>query len=156
MIGFGYDCHRLEKGKKLILGGVEISSESGSVAHSDGDVVLHSLCDAILGAAGLGDIGEHFPDSDKKYKNAPSRIFVKDIINLITNAGFLLVNVDITIILEKPKLSEYKEKMKNQIAALCNLPVERINIKAKTSEKMGFVGRSEGVESYCICEVKKK
>ncbi|MFH1049507.1 MAG: 2-C-methyl-D-erythritol 2,4-cyclodiphosphate synthase [bacterium] len=154
MIGFGYDCHKLAKGEKLILGGIEIDSEFGTIAHSDGDVVLHSLCDALLGATGQGDIGEHFPDSDMKYKNADSRIFVEETMKIIHKKEFVLQNVDITIVLEKPKLKKYKQKIRESVSKLCGLAVERVNIKAKTSETMGFVGRSEGIESFCICEVK--
>ncbi len=154
MIGFGYDCHKLAKGEKLILGGIEIDSELGTIAHSDGDVVLHSLCDALLGATGLGDIGEYYPDSDIKYKNADSRIFLNEVVDLITSKGYTLVNVDLTIILEQPKLMNYKIKVRESIAELCKLPLERVNVKAKTSEKMGFVGRNEGIEAYSICEVK--
>lgn len=153
MIGFGYDCHKLQAGEKLILGGLEITGELGTVAHSDGDVVYHSLCDALLGATGLGDIGEHFPDSESKYKNSDSSKFVNEIVKLISSHSFKLINIDITIILEKPKLTDYKQKIKQNVAVLCKIPVERVSIKAKTSEKMGFVGRSEGIEAYCICEV---
>jgi len=154
MIGFGYDCHKLANGEKLILGGIEIDSELGTIAHSDGDVVLHSLCDALLGATGLGDIGEYYPDSDIKYKNADSRIFLNEVVDLITSKGYTLVNVDLTIILEQPKLMNYKIKIRESIAELCKLPLERVNVKAKTSEKMGFVGSNEGIEAYSICEVK--
>ncbi len=156
MIGLGYDVHKLKEGESFILGGIEIDSDFGTLAHSDGDVLLHALCDALLGATGLGDIGELFPDTDMKYKDADSTVFVKEIMQMINKKGFELVNIDATIVLEKPKLKPYKEMIKKKIAGLCSIPAERVNIKAKTSEKMGFVGRSEGVVSYCICEVRYK
>jgi 2-C-methyl-D-erythritol 2,4-cyclodiphosphate synthase len=156
MVGLGYDSHKLALGESLILGGVIIEFEKGTVAHSDGDVILHALCDALLGAAGLGDIGEHFPDSDEKYKNYDSSKFVINVMELVEKAGFELVNIDITIILEKPKLKIYKEKMKNRLAELCNIKPEIVNVKAKTNEGIGFVGREEGVAAYCICEICKK
>jgi 2-C-methyl-D-erythritol 2,4-cyclodiphosphate synthase len=155
MIGLGYDCHKLEIGRKLFLGGVEIKSDTGAVAHSDGDVVLHSLCDALLGATGLGDIGEHFPDNNPEYKDADSREFVKQIISMINKKFFRLINVDITIILEKPRLTDYKGLIRKSVSDLCELEIDRVNIKAKSSEKMGFVGRGEGIESFCICEVER-
>ncbi len=154
MVGFGYDCHRLAKGEQLILGGIEIDSESGTVAHSDGDVVLHALCDALLGAGGLGDIGEHFPDTEPKYKGADSSFFINEVLRLLNDKGFSLINIDVTIILEKPKLGEYKQQIRENTARLCGLADERVNIKAKTSEKLGFAGRSEGVEAYCVCEIR--
>ena len=156
MVGFGYDSHKLALGESLILGGVIIESEKGTIAHSDGDVILHTLCDALLGAAGLGDIGELFPDSDEKYKNYDSSKFVINVIELIEKAGFEPVNIDITVILEKPKLKIYKEKIKNRIAELCKIKPDRVNVKAKTNEGLGFVGREEGVAAYCICEIRKK
>jgi len=156
MVGLGYDVHKLKEEESFILGGIEIDSEYGTVAHSDGDVLLHALCDALLGATGLGDIGELFPDTDMKYKDADSTLFVKEIMQLINEKGFELINIDATIVLEKPKLKPYKEKIKNKIAELCSISADRVNIKAKTSEKMGFVGRNEGVASFCICEIKYK
>ena len=156
MVGFGYDSHRLAFHETLILGGIKIESEKGTVAHSDGDVIFHALCDALLGAAGLGDIGENFPDSDKKYKNYDSSKFVVKVIELLGQAGFEPVNIDATVILEKPKLNIYKEKMKKQIAGLCKIKPERVNVKAKTNEGMGFTGRGEGVAAFCICEVRQK
>jgi 2-C-methyl-D-erythritol 2,4-cyclodiphosphate synthase len=155
MIGFGYDSHRLTKGESLILGGVKISSEVGTVAHSDGDAVLHSLCDALLGATGLGDIGEHFPDTDQAYKNADSSVLTMQVIDMIENKRLRIINIDISIILEKPKLSVYKEEMKNRISSICHIPSERVNIKAKTNEKMGFIGSGEGIAVFCVCQIEK-
>ena len=155
MVGFGYDCHKLSKGEKLILGGIAIESEFGTIAHSDGDVVFHALCDALLGAGGLGDIGEHFPDTDEKYEGTESSKFVIAALKLLDEKQFKLVNIDITIILEKPKLSVYKQKIREKIAGICSLGIDRVNVKAKTSEKLGFAGRMEGIETYCVCEIKE-
>jgi 2-C-methyl-D-erythritol 2,4-cyclodiphosphate synthase len=153
MIGFGYDCHKLKSGESLILGGIKIESEFGTLAHSDGDAVLHALCDALLGASGLGDIGEHFPDNDMQYKDKDSSYFVIETIKMVHDKKLKIINIDVTIILEKPKLKDYKFLMKEKIALLCGIPEARVNIKAKTSEKLGFAGRSEGVEVYCVCEI---
>lgn len=156
MVGFGYDSHRLSLGESLILGGIIIDSPLGTVAHSDGDALLHALCDALLGAAGLGDIGEHFPDTDPRYKNAESSVFVKNAIEMINDKNLVLVNIDAVILLETPKLKQYKQIIKENIASMCRISSDYVNIKAKTSEKMGFVGRSEGVVAYCICELRHK
>ena len=155
MIGFGYDVHRLAPGETLVLGGVPIPSPVGTIAHSDGDVVLHALCDALLGAAGLGDIGEHFPDSDATWKNAPSSVFVTNVCSLLNHHGFGIVNVDITLVLEAPKILPYKQRMREIVSSLLSLPINRVNIKATTSEKVGFVGRGEGAECYCICMLRE-
>ena len=152
MTGFGYDSHRLAEGEELILGGVKIPGNIGTIAHSDGDALLHALCDAILGAAALGDIGEHFPDSDPKYKNAGSSFFVKEAVKMMKKKGLKLINIDASIILEKPKLSPYKEAMRQAIADICEISKEYVNIKAKTNEKMGFTGRGEGVAAYCVVQ----
>lgn len=154
MIGIGYDVHRLAEGESLVLGGVTIDSSLGSVAHSDGDVVLHALCDALLGAAGLGDIGEHFPDTDPRWKNAPSRMFVEHAIVLLSQHGYSPVNIDITLILEAPKIKPYKDAMRNEIASMTGLTVQRISIKATTNETIGFAGRKEGVAALCACMIK--
>ncbi|MBI2793202.1 MAG: 2-C-methyl-D-erythritol 2,4-cyclodiphosphate synthase [Ignavibacteria bacterium] len=153
MVGFGFDVHRLAANERLVLGGVEIQSDVGTVAHSDGDVVLHALVDALLGSLALGDIGEHFPDSDPSWKGASSTVFVEHALNMVTNQGFRVVNVDATIVLEQPKLAPYKNQMRKHIAAICSLPVKRVSIKATTSEHLGFVGRGEGVQAWVICEV---
>ncbi|TAL67685.1 MAG: 2-C-methyl-D-erythritol 2,4-cyclodiphosphate synthase [Bacteroidetes bacterium] len=156
MVGFGYDSHKLVDGKPLLLGGIRIESDKGALAHSDGDVVLHSLCDSMLGASGLGDIGELFPDDDIQYKGADSSIFVSEILKMLHERSLIVNNVDITILLEKPKLKSYKESIRNNISKLIKIPVERINIKAKTNEGMGFIGKMEGIACYCICEIQKK
>lgn len=153
MIGFGYDVHRLADGEMLVLGGVTIPSPFGTVAHSDGDVLLHALVDALLGAAGLGDIGEHFPDTDERWNGEPSSTFVRHAMKLVTEAGFRPINVDTTLILQAPKILSYKPAMRACIAELCGLPIERVCVKATTAEKIGAVGRGEGVEAYCVVQL---
>ncbi|GAB5465154.1 MAG: 2-C-methyl-D-erythritol 2,4-cyclodiphosphate synthase [Candidatus Kapaibacteriales bacterium] len=153
MVGFGYDVHKLAEGESLILGGVAIDSEIGTVAHSDGDVLLHSIIDALLGAAGLGDIGEHYPDTDPKWENASSVKMAKDILNLIQSEGYRIVNIDAIIVLEKPKLSPLKDKIRESIAKIFQLDYKRVNIKATTSENMGFVGRKEGIAVHSVCQI---
>ncbi|MES2766691.1 MAG: 2-C-methyl-D-erythritol 2,4-cyclodiphosphate synthase [Bacteroidota bacterium] len=156
MVGFGYDVHRLAAGESLILGGIKIESEMGTVAHSDGDVLLHAVCDALLGAAGLGDIGEHFPDTDEKYKDRASTFFLEKVMSLLQQNHYKLINLDCTLVLEQPKILPYKSAIRKSIASICGLDVMRVSIKATTSEKVGFVGRGEGVEAYCICEIQPK
>lgn len=153
MIGIGTDLHRLEPLHRLIIGGVEIESEIGCVAHSDGDVLLHALTDAILGASGLGDIGDLFPDTDMQYKNADSRIFVEKALSMIKEKHLSIVNIDAVIHLQRPKLAFYKSMIKENIASLCRLDPDRVNIKAKTGEKLGHVGNSLGIEAICIVQL---
>ena len=152
-VGNGYDTHKFEKNKKMILGGIEINVDYGLKAHSDGDVVIHSLIDALLGAAGYGDIGEFFPDTDEKYKNANSIELLKEVINILTSTGFEIINADISIIAEKPKLKEYKTQIQRNLSKLLNAPV---NVKATTNEKMGFIGRSEGIAVISTATLKYK
>jgi len=142
LTGNGYDTHAFEKNKKMILGGVEIDSDYGLKAHSDGDVVIHSLIDALLGAAGFGDIGEFFPDTDEKYKNASSVKLLEEIISTLNSTGYEIINADISIIAEKPKLKKYKTKIQRNLSNILKAPV---NVKATTNEKMGFIGRGEGI-----------
>jgi 2-C-methyl-D-erythritol 2,4-cyclodiphosphate synthase len=156
MVGFGYDSHILAVGKPLLLGGIEIESDFGTIAHSDGDVVLHALCDAMLGASGLGDIGELFPDSDSKYQGADSKLFVEQIMKLLQDRNLFIINIDVTILLEKPKLKNFKDNIRQSISELVKIPIENVNIKAKTNEGMGFIGRQEGIVAYCICEIQQK
>ncbi len=155
MTGIGYDTHKLEKGESLILGGIKLESEYGTVAHSDGDVLLHSLIDAMLGAAGLGDIGDHFPDTDEKYKNADSVELTLKVLEMLKEKHFEIVNVDATIILEKPRLKHYKEQIRQKIAEILKINAERVNIKATTNEKIGFLGRGEGIAVLSVCEIKE-
>lgn len=149
-IGQGIDFHRLEKGLNLWLGGVKIPSEKGCVAHSDGDVLLHAICDAILGAAGLRDIGFHFPDSDQKYRNIDSKILLKETCRLINDKGFSIINIDSTVCLEKPKISPHIDEMRKAISDVTGITADNIGIKATTTEKLGFTGREEGIVAMAV------
>lgn len=146
--GFGYDVHKLVEGRKMIIGGIEIPFEKGPLAHSDGDVLLHAICDALLGAAALGDIGTHFPDTDSKYKDMDSKNFLSRISQMIASRGYKIANVDSTVVLEKPKLKPYISQMKDVIAELLTIDKDFISIKATTSEGMGFAGTGEGIKAY--------
>ncbi len=149
-VGIGYDLHRLGKNYKLIIGGIEIDSDIGAYSFSDGDCLLHALVDAMLGAAGLGDIGEYFPDTDDRYKNLNSEFFVRKALDLIKKNGFNIVNIDATILLEKPKLSMYKTQIKMNIAKLLDINERFVNIKAKTNEKMGEIGLGLAIAAYVV------
>ncbi|SHJ35399.1 2-C-methyl-D-erythritol 2,4-cyclodiphosphate synthase [Cycloclasticus pugetii] len=149
-IGHGYDAHRFEAGKPLVLGGVKISHDYGLLAHSDGDVLLHALCDALLGSIGEGDIGQHFPDSSDDYANIDSRVLLRHVYALVQQKGFKLGNTDLTIIAQAPKLSPYLNKMALYIARDLNSDASQINIKATTTEGMGFAGRKEGIEAHAV------
>ena len=145
--GLGYDIHRLEKGRKLILCGVEIDYQLGLAGHSDADVVLHAIMNALLGAMGKGDIGEHFPDTDPKYKNIDSKILFKEVMNLLNNEGFRIANLDVSIICQRPKLLKYKQAMKNVLVELLNIDEDKINIKANTNEGMDAIGKGLAIAS---------
>ena len=147
-IGFGYDSHRFESGEYLVVGGEKIPFNKGLDAHSDGDVLLHAVCDALLGAAGMGDIGMHFPDNDPQYKNIPSSALVKHVMQKLAGKQFKVGNVDSTVILERPKLASAIPAMQNNIADLLNVSLDSVNIKATTNEGMGFIGRGEGIAAY--------
>lgn len=149
-IGQGIDFHRLQDGIDLWLGGVKIPSQKGCVAHSDGDVLLHAICDALLGAAGLRDIGYYFPDTDKKYKNIDSKILLKNTYELIKEQGFSVNNIDSTVCLEEPKISPFVMEMKITISAILETKPENISVKATTTEKLGFTGRGEGIAAMAI------
>lgn len=138
-----------------MLAGVEIPSPIGTVAHSDGDVIFHALVDALLGAVAMGDIGEHFPDTDPKWKGAASSQFVEHAVGLLREHGFVIINVDCALVLESPKILPYKLHMRENIANLCGLDLERVAVKATTSERMGYVGRKEGVHAFVVCEVQR-
>jgi 2-C-methyl-D-erythritol 2,4-cyclodiphosphate synthase len=153
--GQGIDFHRLETGLKLWLGGVRIPSEKGCVAHSDGDVLLHAICDALLGAAGLEDIGHQFPDSDPEYKGADSKILLKRSISLINRKGYKVINIDSTLCLEKPKISPFIEEMKKIISDIALVAPDDVSVKATTTEKLGFVGREEGVAAFAVVLLEK-
>lgn len=149
-VGFGYDLHQLKKGSKLLIGGVEIDSEFGSFSFSDGDCLLHALVDAMLGAAGLGDIGEYFPDTDEHFRNVNSSFFVTKTLDLINKNGYTIVNVDATVLLEKPKLIHYKQLIKKNISKLLCINDNFVNVKAKTNEKLGEVGKSLAIAAYVV------
>lgn len=149
-IGQGIDFHRLEKGLKLMLGGVEIPSEKGCVAHSDGDVLIHAICDALLGAAGLNDIGFYFPDTSQEFMGIDSKVLLGRTYRLVMDKGYKVVNIDCSVCLEKPKISPYKEDMKKAISSILCTEPENIGIKATTTEKMGFTGREEGVVALAV------
>jgi len=153
--GQGIDFHRLEKGLKLWLGGILIPSEKGCVAHSDGDVVLHAICDAILGAAGIEDIGHHFPDTSPEFKNIDSKILLKKSFALIKEKGFSIINIDCTICLEKPKIAGYIPEMKSVISRILETTPENISVKATTAEKLGFIGREEGIMAIAVALIEK-
>lgn len=155
-IGLGYDVHRLATGEKLVLGGVLVSEEFGTVAHSDGDVLLHAICDAVLGAAALGDIGEHFPDTDAAFRGIASIELLKLCIALIDERGYGIVNIDATLILELPKILPFKTEMRKRIASACGLVIDSVSLKATTAERMGFVGRGEGVEAHAAVLIERK
>ena len=154
-IGFGTDYHQLAEGKKLWLGGVHIPHRKGSVGHSDADVLLHAICDALLGALNLGDIGFHFPDTDAAYKDIDSKILLEKTFQLIRGKGFCIENLDSTVCLEQPKIMGYANQMRQIIAGILNASPEVISIKATTTEKLGFVGREEGVVAHAVVLLKK-
>ncbi len=155
-IGFGYDVHKLVEGRRLILGGVEIPNEKGLLGHSDADVVLHALCDALLGAAALGDIGKHFPDTDPQYKDISSLNLLEKTGNLLLQHHFNIVNADVTIVLQQPKIAPYVETMRANIAHVLRIAVNNISIKATTNEGMGFIGTGEGAAAYAIASIQSK
>ena len=154
-IGNGYDVHRLVEGRKLILGGVEIPHTKGILGHSDGDVVLHSIMDAMLGALSLGDIGKHFPDTDSKYLNINSTILLKEVNSLLKKEGYKINNIDSIIVLEKPKIANYIEEMRKIISEILEVTINCVSIKATTEERLGFTGLEEGVKSYCVVLLEK-
>jgi len=154
-VGIGHDVHRLVVGRKLILGGVEVPHTHGLDGHSDADVVLHAICDAILGAVGLGDIGEHFPNTDPQYKGIASSLLLKLSTQKAKEAGWTIENVDVVILAEAPKLKEYKPKMKYHIAHELSIDQAQVNIKAGTNEGLGFIGAKEGIAAYAVVLLKK-
>ncbi len=149
-IGHGYDAHRFCDNKPLVIGGVVLPYEQGLLAHSDGDVLIHALCDSLLGAAGLGDIGGYYPDNDNKYKGIDSRILLRDVYQKLKTLGWVLGNADMTVIAQKPKMKPYIEQMKAVLAEDMKVSVSQLNIKATTTEGMGFTGRVEGISAHCV------
>ena len=150
-IGHGYDVHRLVSGRELIIGGENIPFEMGLLGHSDADVLLHAVCDALLGAAALGDIGRHFPDSDPRFEGIDSRILLRKTAELLRGKGYRIVNIDATVIAQRPKLAGFIEKMRENIASDCGIETDAVNIKATTEEGLGFTGKAEGIAAHAIC-----
>jgi 2-C-methyl-D-erythritol 2,4-cyclodiphosphate synthase len=154
-VGFGYDAHALVTGRPLFLGGIEIPYLFGLQGHSDADVLLHAICDALLGAIGEGDIGKHFPDTDSQYRDIRSTVLLKRVINKIKEKGFHLLNIDATIVAQRPKLSEFIPRMVKQIADVLEIEPGRVNVKATTTEGLGFAGRGEGIGAYAMALVEE-
>jgi 2-C-methyl-D-erythritol 2,4-cyclodiphosphate synthase len=154
-VGIGHDVHKLVTGRKLILGGIEVPHTHGLDGHSDADVVLHAICDAMLGAAGLGDIGEHFPNTDAKYKGASSTIFLREVNLQLMKAGWTIENIDVVILAEAPKLQAFKPKMRYHIASTLGLDGSQVNIKAGTNEGLGFIGTKKGIVAHAVVLIKK-
>lgn len=150
-IGQGYDVHKLVEGRKLILGGVEIPHNVGLLGHSDADVLLHAIMDSLLGASALGDIGKLFPDTDERYKGADSLALLKEVIRVLGENGYKIVNIDSTVIAQSPKLKDYIVKMRENIACACKIDVDRVSVKATTEEHLGFTGRKEGISAHSVC-----
>ncbi len=155
-VGFGYDVHRLVEERKLILGGVEIPYEKGLLGHSDADVLVHAVMDAMLGAAGMGDIGRHFPDNDNQYKGIDSMILLQKVTELLTEAGYMVNNIDVTVVAQKPKLAGYIPQMEANLAKAVQVEEDAINVKATTTEKLGFEGEGLGMSAYAVCTIMKR
>jgi 2-C-methyl-D-erythritol 2,4-cyclodiphosphate synthase len=154
-VGFGFDVHQLREGRPCILGGVEIAHHKGPYGHSDADVLIHAICDALLGAANLRDIGFHFPDTDAAFKSADSKLLLKKVVELVKSRGYVLGNIDTTLVLEMPKINPHIERMRKTLAGVMEVDEDDISIKATTNEKMGFVGREEGVTAYAVAVISK-
>lgn len=149
-VGHGYDVHKLAEGRKLILGGVDIPHSKGLLGHSDADVLAHAICDALLGASALGDIGKHFPDNDDRYKGADSLILLEKVCELVRNKGYEISNVDSTILAQAPKLRPYIDEMRSKLAQAMQLDIDEVSVKATTEEKLGFTGREEGIAAHAV------
>ena len=155
-IGNGYDVHKLVEGRKLILGGVEIPYEKGLLGHSDADVLVHAIMDALLGAAALGDIGRHFPDNDNSFKNIDSMILLKRVVLLLKDKGYDVNNIDAVVVAQRPKIAPYIQRMQTNIASVLGVDEDCVNIKATTTEKLGFEGRQEGISAQAVCTIIKR
>lgn len=155
-VGQGFDVHRLVEGRKCIIGGVEIDHHKGLDGHSDADVLLHAICDALLGAAALGDIGKHFPPTDERYKGIDSRTLLRHVVGLLAEKNYQVSNIDATVICEAPRLSAHTETMRANIAADCDIVIDQVNVKATTTEKLGFTGRGEGIAAESVCFIVKR
>lgn len=154
-VGFGYDVHRLVEERRLILGGVEIPHEKGLLGHSDADVLVHALMDAMLGAAGLGDIGRHFPDTDDQYKGISSMILLQKVAERLTEEGYMVNNMDVTVVAQRPRLAGYIPQMEANLAQVLEIPETAVNVKATTTEKLGFEGEGLGISAYAVCSIRK-
>ena len=154
-VGYGFDVHQLKEDLPFILGGIKINHHKGGLGHSDADVLIHSICDALLGASNLGDIGTHFPDSSNKYKNIDSKILLRKVVTLLQQKNYKIINIDSTVCLQKPKISSYISKMRNTLATTIGIDSDLISIKATTTEKLGFVGREEGVSAHATVLISK-
>ena len=154
-IGHGYDVHKLVEGRKCIIGGVDIPSDVGLLGHSDADVLLHAVCDALLGAAALGDIGKHFPPNDDAFKDADSRLLLKKVLKLIKNAGYTVGNIDATIVAQKPKMAPYIDEMRKNIANDLGVDISFVSVKATTEEGLGFTGEGLGISAHAVCIIKE-
>ena len=152
-VGFGYDVHQMSPGRKLIVGGVAIPHTKGAKGHSDADVLLHAIADALLGAVALGDIGTHFPDMDPRFKNMDSKMIVEQVVALLKEKNYSIGNVDTTVVLQQPKISPYIPQMREQIAAILEIDVSNVSVKASTTEHLGFIGREEGIAAYAVAMV---
>jgi 2-C-methyl-D-erythritol 2,4-cyclodiphosphate synthase len=153
--GIGYDCHRFESSRRLVLGGVELAPEGGLLGHSDADVLTHAIIDALLGAAALGDIGQHFPDTEEAYRGANSIVLLHSTVEMLTKHGFEIRHVDATVMIERPKLAPARERIRVSLAEAIGLPVEHVNVKATRGEGMGFVGREEGAAALAVATVER-
>jgi 2-C-methyl-D-erythritol 2,4-cyclodiphosphate synthase len=155
-IGFGYDVHALAEGYDFWLGGIRIAHSKGCVAHSDGDTLIHALCDALLGAAALGDIGVHFPDTVEKYRGIDSKILLSEVVLLLKAENYTIGNIDVTVCLQKPKIKDYIPEMRRTLSDIMNIPMENVSIKATTTEKLGFAGREEGIAVHAVALITRQ
>jgi 2-C-methyl-D-erythritol 2,4-cyclodiphosphate synthase len=156
LVGIGYDSHRLQDGRRLVIGGVELAHEQGLAGHSDADVLAHAVIDAVLGAAGMGDIGEHFPDTDERWRDADSMRLLEQVVASVRDQGIELVNVDCTVVMERPKLGHHRAAIREALAATLGLELRRVNVKASTGEGIGFVGRGEGVAALAVASLRER
>jgi len=154
-IGHGYDVHKLETGEKFVIGGIEIDHDKGAVGHSDADIIIHVMCDSILGALSEGDIGKHFPDTDEKYKGIDSKELLVEVVEILHKKGFEINNIDVTVLLQRPKLRNHIDKMIETLSAVMKIDKKKLSIKATTTEGLGFVGREEGVAAHCVTLINK-
>ena len=155
-IGHGYDVHKLEEGRELFIGGIKIPHTKGCIAHSDGDTLIHAICDALLGAAALRDIGYHFPDTNQDFKNIDSKILLQKTLNLVSSKGYSLVNIDSTVCLQKPKIQKFIPEITKTLASVLNTNQDNISVKATTTENLGFVGREEGISAHAVVLIQKQ